>query len=89
MSAPDRRALIDRGHGTMSVRRQCALLSLARSGVYSDSGCFHRTRESAHRTDPDVIGQVRARPRRTRSANRSLVCALSADINADMPGLVL
>jgi putative transposase len=34
MSAPDRRALIDRGHGTMSVRRQCALLSLARSGVY-------------------------------------------------------
>src|SRR5262249_62180275 len=34
MSAPDRRALIDRGHATMSVRRQCALLSLARSGVY-------------------------------------------------------
>jgi putative transposase len=34
MSAPDRRALVDRGHGTLSVRRQCALLSLARSGVY-------------------------------------------------------
>jgi putative transposase len=34
MSAPDRRALVDRGHGRLSVRRQCALLSLARSGVY-------------------------------------------------------
>jgi putative transposase len=34
MSAPDRRALVDRGHGTLSVRRQCELLSLARSGVY-------------------------------------------------------
>jgi putative transposase len=34
MSAPGRRALIDRGHGELSLRRQCALLSLARSGVY-------------------------------------------------------
>jgi putative transposase len=34
MSAPDRRALVDRGHDTLSVRRQCALLSLARSGIY-------------------------------------------------------
>jgi putative transposase len=34
MSAPDRRALLYRGHERLSVRRQCALLGLARSGVY-------------------------------------------------------
>jgi putative transposase len=34
MSTPDRRALLDRNHPELSVRRQCALLSLARSGVY-------------------------------------------------------
>ena len=34
MSAPDRRARLDRGHERLSVRRQCALLGLARSSVY-------------------------------------------------------
>jgi putative transposase len=34
MSAPDRRALVDRGAGRPSVRRQCVLLGVARSGVY-------------------------------------------------------
>jgi hypothetical protein len=34
MSAPDRRALLDRGHDGLSIRRQCALLSVARSGAY-------------------------------------------------------
>jgi putative transposase len=34
MSAPDRRALVDRGDATLSVRRQCELLGVARSGVY-------------------------------------------------------
>jgi len=34
MSAPDRRVLIDRAAGRPSVRRQCALLGVARSGVY-------------------------------------------------------
>jgi putative transposase len=34
MSAPDRRVLVDRGHPALSIRRQCALLSVARSGVY-------------------------------------------------------
>jgi putative transposase len=34
MSAPDRRALVDRGHGELSVRRQCQLLGIARSGIY-------------------------------------------------------
>jgi putative transposase len=33
MSASDRRALIDRG-ASPSIRRQCALLGVARSGVY-------------------------------------------------------
>jgi len=34
MSIPDRRALLDRDHGVLSLRRQCMLLSVARSGVY-------------------------------------------------------
>ena len=34
MSAPDRRAKLDRSHGDLSIRRQCAMLGLARSGVY-------------------------------------------------------
>jgi putative transposase len=34
MSTPDRRARLDRDHGAVSIRRQCTLLSLARSGVY-------------------------------------------------------
>jgi putative transposase len=33
MSASDRRALIDRGEA-LSIRRQCVLLGVARSGVY-------------------------------------------------------
>ena len=34
MSTPDRRSRLDRDHGAVSIRRQCTLLSLARSGVY-------------------------------------------------------
>lgn len=34
MSVPDRRALLDRRPGRLSIRRQCALLGVARSGVY-------------------------------------------------------
>ena len=34
MSAPDRRAMLDRADAALSVRRQCTLLSVARSGVY-------------------------------------------------------
>jgi putative transposase len=34
MSTSDRRALLDRDHARLSIRRQCALLGLARSGVY-------------------------------------------------------
>src|SRR5258706_2088265 len=34
MSVPDRRAMDERPGENLSVRRQCALLNLARSGVY-------------------------------------------------------
>ena len=34
MSRPDRLAMVDRGHAAVSVRRQCALLGVARAGVY-------------------------------------------------------
>jgi putative transposase len=34
MSAPDRRAKLDMKHGMLSVRRQCSLMGLARSGAY-------------------------------------------------------
>src|SRR5246500_6050766 len=34
MSIPDRRAKLDREHGVLSIRRQCRLLGLSRSGVY-------------------------------------------------------
>ena len=34
MSAPDRRQLVDRRHGSLSIRRQCDLLGIARSGLY-------------------------------------------------------
>jgi putative transposase len=34
MSAPDRRAMLDRGHPRLSIRRQCAMLHIARSGIY-------------------------------------------------------
>jgi putative transposase len=34
MSAPDRRAKLDRDHPALSVRRQCAMLGIARSGAY-------------------------------------------------------
>ena len=34
MSAADRKGRLDRGHEHLSIRRQCALLGLPRSGVY-------------------------------------------------------
>ena len=36
MSVPDRRALLDHDHEQISVRRQCRLLGIARSGVYRE-----------------------------------------------------
>jgi putative transposase len=37
MSVPDRRGMLDRGHADLSIRRQCELLAIARSGVYRPS----------------------------------------------------
>jgi putative transposase len=34
MSAPDRRAMLDRADKALSLRRQCALLGVARSDIY-------------------------------------------------------
>src|SRR5512133_3413394 len=34
MSRPDRKAMLDRDRRGLSIRRQCVLLSLARSGIY-------------------------------------------------------
>src|SRR5262249_18470500 len=34
MSAPDRRKLVDGNHRAISIRRQCELLGIARSGLY-------------------------------------------------------
>lgn len=34
MSKEDREAMLDRAHPALSIRRQCRLLHLARSGVY-------------------------------------------------------
>ena len=53
MSAPDRRALVDRGHDALSVRRQCALLGVARSGVY-------RARRPASENDLALMRRIDA-----------------------------
>jgi putative transposase len=34
MSKPDRETMLERDHARLSIRRQCVLLGLARSGVY-------------------------------------------------------
>jgi putative transposase len=51
MSAPDRRALIDRDHGTLSIRRQCTLVNVARSGVY-------RPRQPANDDDLSLMRRI-------------------------------
>ena len=38
MSVPDRRALLDPDHDQLSVRRQCALLGMWRSGFIGIGG---------------------------------------------------
>ncbi len=51
MSAPDRRSMLDRAAASLSVRRQCALLSVARSGVY-------RTRKPATDNDAALMRRI-------------------------------
>ena len=49
MSAPDHRARLDRDHEQLSVRRQCALLGLARSAVYRASSLAREDDAAARR----------------------------------------
>ena len=51
MSAPDRRTMLDRADKSLSVRRQCALLSVARSGVY-------RARNPANDNDAALMRRI-------------------------------
>ena len=51
MSAPDRRAKLDRHHPDLSVRRQCEMLNVARSGVY-------RARRPANDNDLDLMRRI-------------------------------
>jgi putative transposase len=51
MSAPDRKAMLDRADKSLSVRRQCALLGVARSGVY-------RVRKPANDNDGALMRRV-------------------------------
>jgi putative transposase len=50
MSKPDREAMLERDHARLSIRRQCVLLGLARSGVY-------RLRQAAN--DDDDLAVMR------------------------------
>jgi putative transposase len=51
MSAPDRRAMLDRADKALSVRRQCALVGVARSGVY-------RARKPANDNNAGLIRRI-------------------------------
>jgi len=51
MSVPDRRAMLDSDHGKLSIRRQCRLLGIARSGVY-------RPRQPANDNDLGVMRRI-------------------------------
>jgi putative transposase len=51
MSAPDRRAMLDRADEALSIQRQCALLSVARSGVY-------RVRKPANDNDTALMRRI-------------------------------
>jgi transposase-like protein len=51
MSAPNRRDMLDRRAKTLSIRRQCALVGLARSGVY-------RPRKPANDNDPGLMRRI-------------------------------
>jgi len=51
MSVPDRRALLDHDHERISVRRQCRLLGIARSGVY-------RARRPANDNDLGLMRRI-------------------------------
>ncbi len=67
MSAPDRRAKLDRAHGDLSIRRPCAMPGLARSGA-------HRKPRPANDDDLEAMridAPFTARPFFKRAADRS------------------
>jgi putative transposase len=73
VSAPDRRAKPDRDHPLLSVRRQCAMLALARSSVY---------RPAAAANDDDLLLMRRIDELFTRSpflASRRMAAMLRAE----------
>src|SRR5262249_48922513 len=51
MSAPDRRRLVDRDNGRVSIRQQCELLGIARSGLY-------RTLAAANDNDAALMRRI-------------------------------
>jgi putative transposase len=51
MSARDRRAMLDRADRTLSLRRQCALFGVTRSGV-------HRPRKPANDNDAVLMREI-------------------------------
>ena len=51
MSAPDRRAMVERSGDDLSARRQCALVGVARSAI-------HRPRPVAGADDPAVMRRI-------------------------------
>jgi putative transposase len=51
MSVPDRRSMLDRKHDELSIRRQCDLLGIARSGVY-------RAERPANDNDVDLTRRI-------------------------------
>ena len=51
MSAPDRRAMVDRDHKGLSIRRQCVLLGVSRSGIY-------RLPRAANDDDPELMRRL-------------------------------
>ena len=65
MSAPDRRAMVERPGKDPSVRRQCALVGVARSGVY--------------RPKPVAEADDLAHAPHRRTASRTSVLRLAAD----------
>ena len=83
MSAPDRRAKLDRAHGDLSIRRQCAMLGLARSGVYrkprpvNDNDLEAMRRIDALFTARPVFGarRIRADAERGGFSDRPEACA--------------
>ena len=58
MSTPDRRAMLDRDHPALSIRGQCRLLGLARSGVYRPAAGERRRGSGADAADRRAVHRL-------------------------------